>query len=54
MNGFLKIGTILCWAIAIGSEYVAQKWPNIKQLLNIFAGCMFALALIGGIRELPT
>ena len=47
MNGFLKIGTILCWAVAIGSEYVAQKWPQRKKLLNVFAACMFGLALIG-------
>jgi hypothetical protein len=47
MNGFLKIGTILCWAVAIGSEYVAQKWPQRKKLLNVFAACMFALALSG-------
>src|SRR3954454_17391608 len=47
MNGFLKIGTILCWAIAIGLEYVAQKWQQRKKLLNIVAACMFALALFG-------
>jgi hypothetical protein len=47
MNAVLKLGTILCWAVAIGSEYAAQKWPHGKKPLNIFAACVFALALCG-------
>jgi hypothetical protein len=47
MNAVLRIGTILCWAVAIGSEYAAQKWPKRKKLLNVFAMCVFALALCG-------
>ena len=43
----LRIGTILCWAIAIGSEYAAQQWPQRKKLLNIVAACCFGLALLG-------
>lgn len=47
MNQLLKIGPIVCWAIAIGSEYVIQIWPSRKKLLNITAMCFFALALLG-------
>jgi hypothetical protein len=47
MYAVLKIGTILCWAIAIGSEYVAQLWPQRKKLLNVFAAGCFGFALLG-------
>jgi hypothetical protein len=47
IHAVLRIGTILCWAVAIGSEYAAQKWPKRKKLLNVFAMCVFALALCG-------
>lgn len=47
MYAVLRIGTILCWAIAIGSEYVAQLWPQRKKLLNVFAAGCFAVALLG-------
>jgi len=47
MNAVLKVGTILCWAVAIGTEYAAQKWPQGKKALNILAACVFALALCG-------
>jgi hypothetical protein len=47
VNAFLKIGTILCWALAIGIEYVAQKWPSRGRLLNAVAMVAFALALCG-------
>lgn len=47
MNAVLKIGTIFCWAIAIGLEYITQKWPRQKKLLNIIAAGMFAFALFG-------
>jgi hypothetical protein len=47
MNTLLKVGPIICWAIAIGSEYVIQIWPRRKKLLNVVAACLFALALIG-------
>jgi hypothetical protein len=47
MNTVLKIGPIFCWAIAIGSEYLIQLWPQRKKLLNAVAICCFALALIG-------
>jgi hypothetical protein len=47
MNAFLKIGTILCWGVAIGTEYVAQKWSQRATLLNAVAMLAFALALFG-------
>ena len=47
MNAFLKIGTILCWGLAIGIEYVAQKWSQRATLLNVVAMLAFALALCG-------
>jgi len=47
MNAFLKVGTILCWGLAIGIEYVAQKWPRRAALLNAVAISAFALALCG-------
>ena len=45
MNAFLKLGGILFWAVAIGSEYAIQKWPQAKKFLNRLAMCSFALAL---------
>ncbi len=47
MNALLKISTIICWAIGIGSEYVIQRWPARKKLLNIIAACAFGFALFG-------
>lgn len=47
MEAFLKVGSIICWAIAIGSEYVVQFWPRHKKMLNIVAACLFGIALIG-------
>jgi hypothetical protein len=47
MNGLIKIGTILCWAIGIGSEYVIQQWPAKKKLLNWIAILAFMAALSG-------
>jgi len=47
MNAFLKIGTILCWGLAIGIEYVAQKWSRRATLLNAVAMLAFALAQCG-------
>jgi hypothetical protein len=47
MNGFLKISTILLWAIGLGSEYAIQRWPIRKKLLNIIAAFAFGLALLG-------
>jgi hypothetical protein len=47
VNGFLKISTILLWAIGLGSEYAIQRWPTRKKLLNILAAFAFGLALLG-------
>lgn len=43
----LRIGAIACWALAIASEYAIQTWRRREKLLNILAGCFFALALLG-------
>ena len=43
----LKIITLLCWGIGIGIEFLPQKWPKRKVLLNIIAAWAFALALGG-------
>lgn len=47
VNGFLKISTILLWAIGLGSEYAIQRWPARKRLLNVMAAFAFGLALLG-------
>jgi hypothetical protein len=43
----LRIGVILCWALAIGLEFAVQKWKNREKTLNKLAMCFFAFALIG-------
>jgi hypothetical protein len=47
LNAILKIGTILAWAVGIGSEYLVQKWGEKKRLLNSIAVLGFACALLG-------
>lgn len=47
VNGFLKISTILLWAVGLGSEYAIQRWPARKKLLNVVAAFAFGLALMG-------
>jgi hypothetical protein len=47
MNAILKIGTLFCWAIGIGSEYVIQKWPGKTRVLNSVAALGFIFALSG-------
>jgi hypothetical protein len=47
VNGFLKISTILLWAIGLGSEYAIQRWPARKRLLNLVAAFAFGFALLG-------
>jgi hypothetical protein len=47
MNSIVKVGTLIFWAVGIGSEFVIQKWPHRKKLLNIIAAFAFVLALAG-------
>lgn len=47
LNAILRIGTILAWAVGIGSEYLVQKWSEKKRLLNGIAVVGFACALLG-------
>jgi hypothetical protein len=47
LDAILKIGTILAWAVGIGSEYLIQKWHEKKRLLNRIAALGFACALLG-------
>jgi hypothetical protein len=47
LNAILKVGTILAWAVGIGSEYLIQKWHEKKRLLNRIAALGFACALLG-------
>lgn len=47
MYPLIKVGAIVCWALAIASEYVVQMLPRRKKLLNWTAAALFALALFG-------
>jgi len=47
MNSFLRISTIILWAIGLGGEYAIQRWPTRKRLLNIIAAFAFGFALLG-------
>jgi hypothetical protein len=47
VDAILKIGTLICWAVGIGSEYLAQKYSNKKRLFTLVAVFGFAFALLG-------